>query len=78
MDCFGTYFTHAQTCNVTRVVTAQNGQTIEAGTQCLDVSWAHMKRFIPNSITTKDAATALLHGDNLGLCLPVAMAFQQP
>ena len=28
-----------------------------------DVSWADMKRFIPNSITTKDAATALLNGD---------------
>ena len=46
-----------------RVVTAQNGQTIKAGTQCLDGSWSHMKRFIPNSITTKDAATALLNGD---------------
>ena len=22
MDCFGTYFTHAQTCNVTRVQSA--------------------------------------------------------
>ena len=23
MDCFGTYFTHAQTCNVTRVQSAR-------------------------------------------------------
>ena len=25
MDCFGTYFTHAQTCNVTRVQVLRNG-----------------------------------------------------
>ena len=46
-----------------RVVTAQNGQTIKAGTQTLDVSWRYMKTFIPNSITTKDVASALLNGD---------------
>ena len=46
-----------------RVVTAQNGQTIKAGTQILDKNWGHMKSFIPNSITTKDATCGLLNGD---------------
>ena len=46
-----------------RVVTAQNGQTIKAGTQTLDKNWGHMKRFIPNSITTKDVTSGLLNGD---------------
>ena len=63
MDCFGTYLTHVQTCDNVRVVTAQNGQTIKAGTQTLDKNWGHIKRFIPNSITTKDATSGLLNGD---------------
>ena len=38
LDCFGTYFTHAQTCNVTRV---------QSATECASVHTPHMPK--PNS-----------------------------
>ena len=49
MDCFGTYFTHVQTCNVTRVQAA--------GTQCIDRKWKSLKQWIPKELRNKQKIT---------------------
>ena len=58
MDCFGTYLTHVQTCDNVRV---QSATEWTASVHTLDKNWGNMKRFILNSITTKDATSALLN-----------------
>ena len=60
MVCFGTYLTHVQTCDNVRV---QSATEWTASVHTLDKKWGNMKRFVPNSITTKDATSALLNGD---------------
>ena len=55
MDCLSACFTHAQTCDVTRVQSACkiNGQKKLAGTQVLDRTWMWLKKFIPHSIKNR-------------------------
>ena len=69
MDCFGTYFTHVQTCDVTRVQTAtewtasvhtshrmvrKTAGVRKAGTQQLDRIWHHVKKCIPGTFKNRD------------------------
>ena len=49
MDCFGTYFTHAQTCNVTRVQSATEWTA--------SVHTLHMPKHVMCNVTRVQSAT---------------------
>ena len=59
MDCFGIYFTHVQTCNVTRV---QSATEWTASVHTLHMSkpdrkWKSLKQLIPKELRNKQKIT---------------------